>query len=561
MASERTEPSAADLMMESGGRVERVALIDRFDSVLGNDATGTKGREAPPRPVTDAVVDAATVTENGVESATRTADEDARVAVDDNGNGDGVTAGDSGSSPPSRTSAAAPAVDGSETTTSSDDRVNGNPTRAHRPTEPVDNDDPRRPVGGCGVAAPAASTHGQVATTGTGTTTTFAGAEVKMRDRRRRESAPAIGTEPDHHHHAAGHHAQVRGGGRRISRGSQRAMLTGGLSEDGGGGGGWEGADAAGDGSTPKGSRRNFIELMMSSSPQVRRSMIHRGSCLRDSVKSDGDSASLLSSSATDEDCCASVALDPLEHEWMLCASDGQWDSLHPLLTVEPGLVSKRDFVTGFTCLHWAAKQGKAELLGRLLVFARDSAVAVDVNCRSCSGYTPLHLAAMHCHTQVVRMLVSDWEADPEVRDYSGKRAIQYLPPPLAADLHHEGVVVVTSPTGAAETDAGNTDRGGGGRGRGWRIPRVLQSGNLNPLRLLNPPAEAGEADAGGSSKPKASVLQRKSSLGRLNARLHRGRRRAQIIHSPSFRESGEVRGDEPLCSPVRTRPLSSLFG
>ena len=262
MASERTEPSAADLMMESGGRVERVAVIDRFDSVLGNDATGTKGREAPPRPVTDAV-DAATVTENGVELATRTADEDVRVAVDDNGNG--VNAGDS-SSPPSRTSAAAPAVDVSETTTSSDDRVNGNPTRAHRQTEPVDNDEPRRPVGGRGVAAPAASTHSQVATTGTGTTTTFAGAEVKMRDRRRRESAPAIGTEPDHHH-PAGHHAQVRGGGRRISRGSQRAMLTGGLSEDGGGG--WEGADAAGDGSTPKGSRRNFIELMMSSSPQV----------------------------------------------------------------------------------------------------------------------------------------------------------------------------------------------------------------------------------------------------------------------------------------------------
>lgn len=129
--------------------------------------------------------------------------------------------------------------------------------------------------------------------------------------------------------------------------------------------------------------------------------MIHRGSCLRDSVKSDGDSASLLSSSATDEDSCASVALDPLEHEWMLCASDSQWDSLQPLLAVEPGLVSKRDFVTGFTCLHWAAKQGKVELLGLLLAFARDSGVPVDVNGRSGAGYTPLHLAAMHCHTQV----------------------------------------------------------------------------------------------------------------------------------------------------------------
>lgn len=132
---------------------------------------------------------------------------------------------------------------------------------------------------------------------------------------------------------------------------------------------------------------------------QVRRSLINRSARLRDSVKSDGDSTSLLSS-ATDED-CASVTLDPLEHEWMLCASDGLWDSLQPLLAVEPCLVAKRDFVTGFTCLHWAAKQGKAELLSQLLAFAKENAIPVNVNVRSSAGYTPLHLAAMHGHTQV----------------------------------------------------------------------------------------------------------------------------------------------------------------
>lgn len=97
------------------------------------------------------------------------------------------------------------------------------------------------------------------------------------------------------------------------------------------------------------------------------------------------------------------MTLDPLEHEWMLCASDGLWESLQPLLAVEPGLVAKRDFVTGFTCLHWAAKQGKAQLLGQLLAFCKESAVPVNVNVRSGAGYTPLHLAAMHGHTQVGR--------------------------------------------------------------------------------------------------------------------------------------------------------------
>ncbi|KAM6970567.1 ankyrin repeat domain-containing protein SOWAHC [Aplochiton taeniatus] len=356
--------------------------------------------------------------------------------------------------------------------------------------------------------------------------TSSGGGEVKLRDRRRRESAPAIGTES----------AQVRGG-RRISRGSQRALLCSGLSEDSA----WEGLEL-GDGSTPKGSRRNFIELMMSSSPQVRRSMINRGSRLRDSVRSDSDSGSLLSSSA-DED-CASVTLDPLEHEWMLCASDGQWDSLHPLLVLEPGLVSKRDFVTGFTCLHWAAKLGDAELLSRLVAFARDSQVTLDVNVRSSAGYTPLHLAAMHGHTQVVRMLLSDWEADPEARDYSGRRAIQYLPPGLAAELQEVGVVS-SPPADTEDADVSSVGR--------WRLPRVLQS-NLNPLRLLSPQAE-------GAGVGRSKGVLRKSSLSRLNARLHGGRCRT-IIHSISFRESGEMgRGHEPPVSPLKARPLSNLFG
>lgn len=152
-------------------------------------------------------------------------------------------------------------------------------------------------------------------------------------------------------------------------------------------------------------------------------------------------------------------------------------------------------------------------------------------------------------------MLLSDWEADPEARDYSGRRAIQYLPPPLAADLQEEGVVI--SPGAESDSEHANSRNGGG---RGWRFPRVLP-GNLNPLRLLNqPPAEAaGESAATARTK---GGMQRKSSLSRLNARLHRGRHRAQIIHSASFRDAGEVgRGEELPSSPLRTRPLSNLFG
>lgn len=150
--------------------------------------------------------------------------------------------------------------------------------------------------------------------------------------------------------------------------------------------------------------------------------------------------------------------------------------------------------------------------------------------------------------------MLSDWEADPEARDYSGRRAIQYLPPLLAADLQQEGVV--TSP--GSDTENTSSSRGGGGWG--WRFPRVL-AGNLNPLRLLNQPAEAAAGEAAASGRTKGGV-QRKSSLTRLNARLHRGRHRAQIIHSASFRDAGDMgRVEELAKSPLRTRPLSNLFG
>ncbi|KAM4609398.1 ankyrin repeat domain-containing protein SOWAHC [Polymixia lowei] len=541
MASECTEQTVLEFLMERGGRVKQMELIDHFESIWKNDSSKETMDRETLRRVVDGV--ASVTLENGVKFVCLKMDSVMRT--DTNGhdgecNGNGVSADDS---PLSKT--CDPTVSISD---ASGNCVNGNPniregdTGARKPLTPgLDNDAQSNGNGRlCIEEEPAVPSHNEV-TTGT---PTYGGGEVKLRERRRRESAPAIGTELDPTHPGGHHHCQVRGG-RRVSRGSQRAMLTSGLSEDSA----WEGLDTIGDSNTPKGSRRNFIELMMSSSPQVRRSMIHRSSRLRDSVRSDSDSTSLLSSSATDED-CTSVTLDPLEHEWMLCASDGQWDSLQPLLAVEPSLVSKRDFVTGFTCLHWAAKQGKAELLSQLLTFAKESAVPVDMNARSSAGYTALHLAAMHGHTQVVRVLVSDWEADPEARDYSGRRAIQYLSPLLAADLQEEGVV--TSP--GVESDTENAESGSGGRG--WRLPRVLQS-NLNPLRLLNPPAEG---EGGGTGKAKGGV-QRKSSLSRLNARLQRGRHRAQIIHSTSFRESGEVGGDELLSSPLRTRPLSNLFG
>ncbi|KAK1903391.1 Ankyrin repeat domain containing protein SOWAHC [Dissostichus eleginoides] len=525
MASQRTEQAVQEFLMERGGRVQQMELIDHFLSASGQN---DQSEEEVDREVLKRIVDSVGVVkvEDGVKF----------VCLNPEGSAESVMRADTGGHDHAE-------CNGNIREALDNNYVNGNPDNREQTgastslAASLDND---KQSNGKGLhAAPS-----QNIKTNTLTPTFGGGGEVKLRDRRRRESAPVIGiADLDPAHHGGSHSQHVRGA-RRVSRGSTRALLTSCLSEDST----LEGLDPVGDINTPKGSRRNFIELMISSSPQVRRSLISRGSRIRDSIKSEGDSASILSSVSD----CGSVTLDPLEHEWMLCASDGLWESLQPLLAVEPSLVAKRDFVTGFTCLHWVAKQGKAELLSQLLAFAKENSIPVNVNVRSSAGYTPLHLAAMHGHTQVVRVLLSDWEADPEARDYSGRRAIQYLAPPIAADLQQEGVV--TSP--GAESDNENTNKGNSGT-RGWRFPRVLQ-GNLNPLRLLNPPAEE---EGAGNGKNKGG-MQRKSSLSRLNARLHRGRHRAQIIHSASFRDTGEVgRGEELASSPIRTRPLSNLFG
>lgn len=324
------------------------------------------------------------------------------------------------------------------------------------------------------------------------------------------------------------HTSQMIVNRRRTSRGSQRSLLLA-SSDDAAAAQDGPGDLTATDG-TPKGSRRTFIELMKTSSPQVRRSLVRR--------TSQEHLSATYHSSSVDED-CACVTLDPLEHEWMMCTADGEWDTLRRLLGCEPTLVLKKDFVTGFTCLHWAAKQGKHELLAMLVNFAKQHNVSVNLNARSSAGYTPLHLAAMHNHVEVMKLLVGAYDVDVDARDYNGKKAAQYLRATVTGDI--KDIIGV-----CGSSDAENAS----GAGRWW-LPKVLPS-NLNPLRLLNPPEEP---VPDGQVKPRA--LYRKSSIGRI--RLQRNRFKTQIVHSTSFRENDER--DDSLKSPVKTRPVSNLFG
>ncbi|XP_043927043.1 ankyrin repeat domain-containing protein SOWAHC-like [Protopterus annectens] len=292
-------------------------------------------------------------------------------------------------------------------------------------------------------------------------------------------------------------------------------------------------------GSTPKCSRKSFRELMISSSPQLRRSVIYKSPTR---VNDCCDSSSLAS---TDED-SGSVALDPLEHAWMLAASDGRWDCLEGLVRCEPNLITKRDFVTGFTCVHWAAKHGNQELIIKLVNFANKRGIAININSRCTSGYTPLHLSAMHAHVEVVKLLVGAYDADVDVRDYSGKKAWQYLDESIAEEIK--------ALAGACKGyNSQNLGTNGSGR---WRISKVLPS-NLMAQKLSDLPEE----DQGDSATVKSKVVHRKPSSvsNRMKPKLNKMRFRTQIIHTtPSFRGPEDEEGS---LSPVKNRPKSLFFG
>nr|XP_046252863.1 ankyrin repeat domain-containing protein SOWAHC isoform X2 [Scatophagus argus] len=116
----------------------------------------------------------------------------------------------------------------------------------------------------------------------------------------------------------------------------------------------------------------------------------------------------------------ASVALDPIEKEWIYSAAGARVPDLSQLLRQDPSLANKKDFTSG-TALHWAAKHG-SEDMATLVVNA-----GADVNTKSHGGYTPLHIAALHGHRHILDLLIGTYGAKANVRDYSGHLAFHYL--------------------------------------------------------------------------------------------------------------------------------------
>ncbi|NWS39735.1 SWAHB protein, partial [Probosciger aterrimus] len=121
------------------------------------------------------------------------------------------------------------------------------------------------------------------------------------------------------------------------------------------------------------------------------------------------------------------VPLGQREHAWLVAVSAGRWARVRGLFLEEPELALQRDFMSGFTILHWLAKHGDGPGLQELAEAAQQAGLTLDVDARSGCGYTPLHLAAIHGHQLVIKVLVLQLGCQVQLRDSSGRRPWEYL--------------------------------------------------------------------------------------------------------------------------------------
>jgi TonB family protein len=106
-------------------------------------------------------------------------------------------------------------------------------------------------------------------------------------------------------------------------------------------------------------------------------------------------------------------------------ANAGDLKRVKVLLQDNPKLVFSRDYIHGFTPLHWANKE-VAELL---------LANGAQVNARSSIGYTPLHWAAEKDHKDVVELLLAH-DAVIDAKNNEGKTPLH-----LAVTNSHKDIV------------------------------------------------------------------------------------------------------------------------
>lgn len=179
------------------------------------------------------------------------------------------------------------------------------------------------------------------------------------------------------------------------------------------------------DSSAPGGSEYREPPERVSITPAMRKKYLKE--LLLSNPSHSGFSSVLSHTPSVSSEQDASWALYPMEHAWMLSAVEGSYETILDFISEDPHLLTRRDFISGYSVLHWLAKRGQDETLLKLLRYAESAGIPVNVNVRGSGGLTPLHVASMHRQYMVVKLLVGAFSANVDAMDYNGKRPWQYL--------------------------------------------------------------------------------------------------------------------------------------
>ncbi|XP_070001557.1 ankyrin repeat domain-containing protein SOWAHA [Penaeus vannamei] len=220
-----------------------------------------------------------------------------------------------------------------------------------------------------------------------------------------------------------------------------------------------------------------------------------------------------------DDDSSSIHSYGPEGQEWILAAAKSDFNEILRLLKIHPTLAKYKDIANGYTALHWAAKQGRVEVV-KLLAGTHH----VDVNARSNGGYTPLHIAAMYNRTEVFDLLVH-YGADLNMRDYSGKKPRTYNT--IASTVSHDTQKSKYSPEedGAEESD----------------LERLFQQHEQDVHgsheKLYWTPSTGFERAKRVGSK-RLHKIKRNFSFNAHHSRTHRSRRRKNNVDDDIFEET-----------------------
>ena len=126
----------------------------------------------------------------------------------------------------------------------------------------------------------------------------------------------------------------------------------------------------------------------------------------------------------------------PEENRWMIACCTGNIDDIKDLLKTFPRLLNHRDFIFGYTALHWLSKQGHIDGV-EFIASKCTSMDYLDLDVKSHGGFTPLHLASMCGQEEVIVRLV-ELGANIHARDNNGKKPKDLVKNTVAATVQNK---------------------------------------------------------------------------------------------------------------------------